>query len=199
MSYAILRVRNSPAGRVKPIRMKCFDKSQEDSEAYYLNRDFSEVCQLFRSFIKELNLNCLYYNMRVFKGVYKGYTYPYIQAYITNKDAPPFENAYKSKEEVAKYICKYFWSYEVEKQFIENANIRKRHMNYNISEKEYMAYSDEMRLTTSGLINISEERNKYYETGKCDFHSIIYNLFCKYLDNPNYIKDTITAASAVSF
>ena len=68
-----------------------------------------------------------------------------------------------------------------------------------ISEKEYMAYSDEMRLTTSGLINISEERNKYYETGKCDFHSIIYNLFCKYLDNPNYIKDTITAASAVSF
>ena len=97
MSYVYIRVRNSPAGRVKPIKMKCFNKKQEDCRSYDLNDDFSNVCRLFKSFLRKLRVKYLYYDMRIFKGVYKNYHYPYVQAYITDKNVPPYDNC-KSKE-----------------------------------------------------------------------------------------------------
>ena len=73
MSYIYIRVRNSPAGRVKPIKMKCFNKKQEDCWGYELNRSFQEVCNLYNCFLRSLNLEYIYYDNRIFKGVYKNY------------------------------------------------------------------------------------------------------------------------------
>ena len=72
MGYIYIRVRNSPAGRVKPIKMKCFNKKQEECTIYGLNCDFKDCLRLFRTFLKELGLEYLHYDMRIFKGVYAG-------------------------------------------------------------------------------------------------------------------------------
>ena len=53
MSYVYIRVRNSPAGRVKPIKMKCFNKKQEDCTTYGLNCDFQDCLTLFKTFLKK--------------------------------------------------------------------------------------------------------------------------------------------------
>ena len=196
MSYIYIRVRNSPAGRVKPIKMKCFNKKQEDCRSYDLNDDFMDACSLFKSFLKTLRLKYLYYDMRIFKGVYKTYHYPYVQAYITDKNAPPYDNGYKAKEEVAKYLCKYFWSYKVENQFIRNAKMRKELTDDSIPEEKEtnINYLTELTLYSAGIINLAKERSKYLETGETDFHTVIYDLFCKYLENPNFIDEQIEAA-----
>ena len=34
-------------------------------------------------------------------------------------------------------------------------------------------------------------RDKYNETKNTNFHELIYNLFCKYLENPNFIEEAI--------
>ena len=195
MSYIYIRVRNSPAGRVKPIKMKCFNKKQEDCRSYDLNDDFMDACSLFKSFLKTLRLKYLYYDMRIFKGVYKTYHYPYVQAYITDKNAPPYDNGYKTKEEVAKYLCKYFWSYKVENQFIRNAKMRKELTDDSIPEEKEtnINYLTELTLYSAGIINLAKERSKYLETGETDFHTVIYDLFCKYLENPNFIDEQIEA------
>ena len=195
MSYIYIRVRNSPAGRVKPIKMKCFNKKQEDCRSYDLNDDFMDACSLFKSFLKTLRVKYLYYDMRIFKGVYKTYHYPYVQAYITDKNAPPYDNGYKTKEEVAKYLCKYFWSYKVENQFIRNAKMRKELTDGSIPEEKEtnINYLTELTLYSAGIINLAKERSKYLETGETDFHTVIYDLFCKYLENPNFIDEQIEA------
>ena len=195
MSYIYIRVRNSPAGRVKPIKMKCFNKKQEDCRSYDLNDDFMDACSLFKSFLKTLRVKYLYYDMRIFKGVYKTYHYPYVQAYITDKNAPPYDNGYKTKEEVAKYLCKYFWSYKVENQFIRNAKMRKELTDDSIPEEKEtnINYLTELTLYSAGIINLAKERSKYLETGETDFHTVIYDLFCKYLENPNFIDEQIEA------
>ena len=195
MSYIYIRVRNSPAGRVKPIKMKCFNKKQEDCRSYDLNDDFMDACSLFKSFLKTLRLKYLYYDMRIFKGVYKTYHYPYVQAYITDKNVPPYDNGYKTKEEVAKYLCKYFWSYKVENQFIRNAKMRKELTDDSIPEEKEtnINYLTELTLYSAGIINLAKERSKYLETGETDFHTVIYDLFCKYLENPNFIDEQIEA------
>ena len=118
MSYVYIRVRNSPAGRVKPIKMKCFNKSQEESTSWDLNFDFYKVKELYNEFLKSLFLPFISSELNIQKGVYKGWNVLYIQAYITDKKAPEYDNAYKTKEEVAKYLCKYYWSYKAEESFI---------------------------------------------------------------------------------
>ena len=200
MSYIYIRVRNSPAGRVKPIKMKCFNKKQEDCRSYDLNDDFMDACRLFKYFLKNLRVKYLYYDMRIFKGVYKTYHYPYVQAYITDKNAPPYDNGYKTKEEVAKYLCKYFWSYEVEKQFIRNAKMRKELTDDSIPEEKEtnIDYLIELTLYSAGIINLAKERSKCFETGETDFHTVIYDLFCKYLENPNFIDTQIEATPTAS-
>lgn len=200
MSYVYIRVRNSPAGRVKPIKMKCFDKKQEDCRSYDLNDDFSNVCMLFKSFLRKLRVKYLYYDMRNFKGVYKTYHYPYVQAYITDKNAPPYDNGYKTREEVAKYLCKYFWSYEAEKQFIKNAKMYKELTDDGSPEEKEtsMNYLIELTLYSAGIINLAKERSKYLETGETDFHTVIYDLFCKYLENPNFIDEQMEATPTAS-
>ena len=200
MSYVYIRVRNSPAGRVKPIKMKCFNKKQEDCRSYDLNNDFRDTCKLFEAFLRKLRVKYLYYDMRIFKGVYKTYHYPYVQAYITDKDAPPCDNGYKTKEEVAKYLCKYFWSYEVEKQFIKNTESYKARFNDGIPEdpKTGTNYLNEMILYSAEIINLAKERSKYLETGETDFHTVIYDLFCKYLENPSFIDNKIEATPTAS-
>ena len=200
MSYIYIRVRNSPAGRVKPIKMKCFNKKQEDCRSYDLNDDFSNVCKLFKSFLRKLRVKYLYYDMRIFKGVYKTYHYPYVQAYITDKNAPPYDNGYKTKEEVVKYLCKYFWSYEVENQFIKNAKMRKELADDGIPEEKEtsMDYLIEFTLYSAGIINLAKERSKYLETGETDFHNVIYDLFCKYLENPNFIDEQMESTPTAS-
>ena len=194
MSYIYIRVRNSPAGRVKPIKMKCFNKKQEDCWGYELNRSFQEVCNLYKCFLRSLNLEYIYYDNRIFKGVYKNYHYPYVQAYITDKKAPLYDNGYKSKEEVAKYLCKYYWSYTAEESFIRQVKRRNeiihdegRNLN-DIWKDEKM---QEHILKIAGIIDISEEIRKYNETKNTNFHEIIYNLFCKYLENQNFIDEAI--------
>ena len=200
MSYIYIRVRNSPAGRVKPIKMKCFNKKQEDCRSYDLKDDFMDACSLFKSFLRKLRVKYLYYDMRIFKGVYKTYHYPYVQAYITNKNAPPYDNGYKTKEEVAKYLCKYFWSYKVENQFIRNAKMRKELTDDSIPEEKEtnINYLTELTLYSAGIINLAKERSKYLETGKTDFHTVIYDLFCKYLENPNFIDEQMEATPTAS-
>ena len=200
MSYVYIRVRNSPAGRVKPIKMKCFNKKQEDCRSYDLYDDFSDACKLFKSFLRKLRVKYLYYDMRIFKGVYKTYHYPYVQAYITDKNAPPYDNGYKTKEEVVKYLCKYFWSYEVENQFIKNAKMRKELADDGIPEEREtsMDYLIELTLYSAGIINLAKERSKYLETGETDFHNVIYDLFCKYLENPNFIDEQMESTPTAS-
>ena len=200
MSYIYIRVRNSPAGRVKPIKMKCFNKKQEDCRSYDLNDDFMDACRLFKYFLKNLRVKYLYYDMRIFKGVYKNYHHPYVQAYITNKNAPPYDNGYKAKEEVAKYLCKYFWSYVVENQFIRNAKMCKELTDDGIPEEKEtdINYLTELTLYSAGIINLAKERSKYLETGETDFHTVIYDLFCKYLENPNFIDEQMEATPTAS-
>ena len=200
MSYIFIRVRNSPAGRVKPIKMKCFNKKQEDCWCYELNNSFQEVCNLYKCFLRSLNLDYIYYDIRIFKGVYKNYHYPYVQAYITDKKAPLYDNGYKSKEEVAKYLCKYFWSYEVENQFIKNAKMRKELTDGSIPEEKEtdINYLTELTLYSAGIINLAKERSKYLETGETDFHNVIYDLFCKYLENPNFIDEQMESTPTAS-
>ena len=200
MSYIYIRVRNSPAGRVKPIKMKCFNKKQEDCRSYDLNDDFSNACKLFKSFLRKLRVKYLYYDMRIFKGVYKTYHYPYVQAYITDKNAPPYDNGYKTKEEVVKYLCKYFWSYKVENQFIRNAKMRKELTDDSIPEEKEtsMDYLIELTLYSAGIINLAKERSKYLETGETDVHNLIYDLFCKYLENPNFIDEQMESTPTAS-
>ena len=200
MSYIYIRVRNSTAGRVKPIKMKCFNKKQEDCRSYDLNDDFMDACRLFKYFLKNLRVKYLYYDMRIFKGVYKTYHYPYVQAYITDKNAPPYDNGYKTKEEVAKYLCKYFWSYEVENQFIKNAKMHKELTDDGIPEEKEtsMDYLIELTLYSAGIINLSKERANYLETGETDFHTVIYDLFCKYLENPNFIDEQMESTPTAS-
>lgn len=198
MSYTYIRVRNSPAGRVKPIKMKCFDKSQEESTSWDLNFDFRKVKDLYNNFLKELYLPFISSTLNIQKGVYKGWNVLYIQAYITDKKAPEYDNAYKTKEEVAKYLCKYYWSYTAEESFIRQVKRRNeiihdegRNLN-DIWKDEKM---QEYILKIAGIIDISEEIRKYNETKNTNFHELIYNLFCKYLENPNFIEEAINSNS----
>ena len=198
MSYTYIRVRNSPAGRVKPIKMKCFNKSQEESTSWDLNFDFRKVKDLYNNFLKELYLPFISSELNIQKGVYKGWNVLYIQAYITDKKAPEYDNAYKTKEEVAKYLCKYYWSYTAEESFIRQVKRRNeiihdegRNLN-DIWKDEKM---QEHILKIAGIIDISEEIRKYNETKNTNFHELIYNLFCKYLENPNFIEEAINSNS----
>ena len=198
MSYTYIRVRNSPAGRVKPIKMKCFNKSQEESTSWDLNSDFREVKNLYNNFLKSLFLPFIPSTLSIHKGVYKGWNVLYIQAYITDKKAPEYDNAYKTKEEVAKYLCKYYWSYTAEESFIRQVKRRNeiihdegRNLN-DIWKDEKM---QEYILKIAGIIDISEEIQKYNETKNTNFHELIYNLFCKYLENPNFIEEAINSNS----
>ena len=194
MSYIYIRVRNSPAGRVKPIKMKCFNKSQEESTSWDLNFDFRKVKDLYNEFLKSLFLPFISSELNIQKGVYKGWNVLYIQAYITDKKAPEYDNAYKTKEEVAKYLCKYYWSYTAEESFIRQVKRRNeiihdegRNLNAIWKDEKMQEYI----LKIAGIIDISEEIRKYNETKKTNFHEIIYNLFCKYLENPNFIDEAI--------
>ena len=194
MSYVYIRVRNSPAGRVKPIKMKCFNKSQEESTSWDLNSDFREVKNLYNNFLKSLFLPFISSELNIQKGVYKGWNVLYIQAYITDKKAPEYDNAYKTKEEVAKYLCKYYWSYTAEESFIRQVKRRNeiihdegRNLNAIWKDEKMQEYI----LKIAGIIDISEEIRKYNETKKTNFHESIYNLFCKYLENPNFIDEAI--------
>ena len=194
MSYVYIRVRNSPAGRVKPIKMKCFNKSQEESTSWDLNFDFRKVKDLYNNFLKELYLPFISSTLNIQKGVYKGWNVLYIQAYITDKKAPEYDNAYKTKEEVAKYLCKYYWSYTAEESFIRQVKRRNeiihdegRNLNAIWKDEKMQEYI----LKIAGIIDISEEIRKYNETKKTNFHESIYNLFCKYLENPNFIDEAI--------
>ena len=194
MSYVYIRVRNSPAGRVKPIKMKCFNKSQEESTSWDLNFDFRKVKDLYNNFLKELYLPFISSTLNIQKGVYKGWNVLYIQAYITDKKAPEYDNAYKTKEEVAKYLCKYYWSYTAEESFIHQVKRRNeiihdegRNLNAIWKDEKMQEYI----LKIAGIIDISEEIRKYNETKKTNFHESIYNLFCKYLENPNFIDEAI--------
>ena len=198
MSYVYIRVRNSPAGRVKPIKMKCFNKSQEESTSWDLNFDFRKVKDLYNEFLKSLFLPFISSELNIQKGVYKGWNVLYIQAYITDKKAPEYDNAYKTKEEVAKYLCKYYWSYTAEESFIRQVKRRNeiihdegRNLN-DIWKDEKM---QEHILKIAGIIDISEEIRKYNETKNTNFHELIYNLFCKYLENPNFIEEAINSNS----
>ena len=198
MSYTYIRVRNSPAGRVKPIKMKCFNKSQEESTSWDLNFDFYKVKELYNEFLKSLFLPFISSELNIQKGVYKGWNVLYIQAYITDKKAPEYDNAYKTKEEVAKYLCKYYWSYTAEESFIRQVKRRNeiihdegRNLN-DIWKDEKM---QEHILKIAGIIDISEEIRKYNETKNTNFHELIYNLFCKYLENPNFIEEAINSNS----
>ena len=194
MSYVYIRVRNSPAGRVKPIKMKCFNKSQEESTSWDLNFDFYKVKELYNEFLKSLFLPFISSELNIQKGVYKGWNVLYIQAYITDKKAPEYDNAYKTKEEVAKYLCKYYWSYTAEESFIRQVKRRNeiihdegRNLNAIWKDEKMQEYI----LKIAGIIDISEEIRKYNETKKTNFHESIYNLFCKYLENPNFIDEAI--------
>ena len=194
MSYIYIRVRNSPAGRVKPIKMKCFNKSQEESTSWDLNFDFRKVKDLYNEFLKSLFLPFISSELNIQKGVYKGWNVLYIQAYITDKKAPEYDNAYKTKEEVAKYLCKYYWSYTAEESFIRQVKRRNeiihdegRNLNAIWKDEKMQEYI----LKIAGIIDISEEIRKYNETKKTNFHESIYNLFCKYLENPNFIDEAI--------
>ena len=69
MSYTYIRVRNSPAGRVKPIKMKCFNKSQEESTSWDLNFDFYKVKELYNEFLKSLFLPFISSELNIQKGV----------------------------------------------------------------------------------------------------------------------------------
>ena len=198
MSYVYIRVRNSPAGRVKPIKMKCFNKSQEESTSWDLNFDFRKVKDLYNEFLKSLFLPFISSELNIQKGVYKGWNVLYIQAYITDKKAPEYDNAYKTKEEVAKYLCKYYWSYTAEESFIRQVKRRNeiihdegRNLNAIWKDEKMQEYI----LKIAGIIDISEEIRKYNETKKTNFHEIIYNLFCKYLENPNFIEEAINSNS----
>ena len=194
MSYTYIRVRNSPAGRVKPIKMKCFNKSQEESTSWDLNFDFYKVKELYNEFLKSLFLPFISSELNIQKGVYKGWNVLYIQAYITDKKAPEYDNAYKTKEEVAKYLCKYYWSYTAEESFIRQVK-RRNEIIYDEGRNLNAIWKDEKMqeyiLKIAGIIDISEEIRKYNETKKTNFHEIIYNLFCKYLENPNFIDEAI--------
>ena len=194
MSYIYIRVRNSPAGRVKPIKMKCFNKSQEESTSWDLNFDFYKVKELYNEFLKSLFLPFISSELNIQKGVYKGWNVLYIQAYITDKKAPEYDNAYKTKEEVAKYLCKYYWSYKAEESFIRQVKRRNeiihdegRNLNAIWKDEKMQEYI----LKIAGIIDISEEIRKYNETKKTNFHESVYNLFCKYLENPNFIDEAI--------
>ena len=194
MSYTYIRVRNSPAGRVKPIKMKCFNKSQEESTSWDLNFDFRKVKDLYNEFLKSLFLPFISSELNIQKGVYKGWNVLYIQAYITDKKAPEYDNAYKTKEEVAKYLCKYYWSYTAEESFIRQVK-RRNEIIHDEGRNLNAIWKDEKMqehiLKIAGIIDISEEIRKYNETKKTNFHEIIYNLFCKYLENPNFIDEAI--------
>ena len=56
-----------------------------------------------------------------------------------------------------------------------------------------MDYLIELTVYSAGIINLAKERSKYLETGETDFHTVIYDLFCKYLENPNFIDEQIEA------
>ena len=198
MSYVYIRVRNSPAGRVKPIKIKCFNKSQEESTSWDLNFDFRKVKDLYNEFLKSLFLPFISSELNIQKGVYKGWNVLYIQAYITDKKAPEYDNAYKTKEEVAKYLCKYYWSYTAEESFIRQVKRRNeiihdegRNLNAIWNDEKMQEYI----LKIAGIIDISEEIRKYNETKNTNFHELIYNLFCKYLENPNFIEEAINSNS----
>ena len=198
MSYIYIRVRNSPAGRVKPIKMKCFNKSQEESTSWDLNFDFRKVKDLYNNFLKELYLPFISSTLNIQKGVYKGWNVLYIQAYITDKKAPEYDNAYKTKEEVAKYLCKYYWSYTAEESFIRQVKRRNEIIHdegRNLNDIWKDEKLQEHILKIAGIIDISEEIRKYNETKNTNFHELIYNLFCKYLENPNFIEEAINSNS----
>ena len=198
MSYTYIRVRNSPAGRVKPIKMKCFNKSQEESTSWDLNFDFYKVKELYNEFLKSLFLPFISSELNIQKGVYKGWNVLYIQAYITDKKAPEYDNAYKTKEEVAKYLCKYYWSYTAEESFIRQVK-RRNEIIHDEGRNLNAIWKDEKMqehiLKIAGIIDISEEIRKYNETKNTNFHELIYNLFCKYLENPNFIEEAINSNS----
>ena len=198
MSYTYIRVRNFPAGRAKAMKMKCFNKSQEESTSWDLNFDFRKVKDLYNEFLKSLFLPFISSELNIQKGVYKGWNVLYIQAYITDKKAPEYDNAYKTKEEVAKYLCKYYWSYTAEESFIRQVKRRNeiihdegRNLNAIWKDEKMQEYI----LKIAGIIDISEEIRKYNETKNTNFHELIYNLFCKYLENPNFIEEAINSNS----
>ena len=51
---------------------------------------------------------------------------------------------------------------------------------------------------SAGIIRRAKERVRYLEAGETDFHTVIYDLFWKYLENPNFIDEQTESTPTAS-
>lgn len=200
MYYAYLRVRNSPAGRAKPIRIK----GTNDGSSWDVNNYINQMRMDAAEFFREYKLPFFSEYWTIYKGVYKNYKISYIQAYLKEgaEIFPP--NAFKSREENLKYLMKYYWSYKVEQEFFAyldraNSNIIRDN---NISDQYKNVFNNlNLRMYTlakAGIIDCEEEYKKYKTTGKSDLHTRICENFDSWMKDHSYFDNAINKNKSAS-
>lgn len=189
--YGELRVRNSGAGRVKPIRFR----NKNDNNSWGVNDILRSAKYNILDYLKEYKINSYDRVLLVKPGVYKGWGQIYIQGSVKDTDKYLPDSFFKTQEELEDYLMKYYFAYRVEYDIYYWMKWHKEHPRANRDALYDTLFDENLQryhvLYKAGVIDFMGEFQKYYETGKSDLPKVLYENYLKYKENPNWIQDKI--------
>ena len=188
--YGEIRVRNSGAGRVKPIRFR----NPDENNSWGVNKVLRSAKDNIIHYIKEYEISSYGQNLIVKKGVYKGWGQVYIQGYVKDSDKYLPDNFFKTPAELEDYLMKYYFAYRFEQDIYHWMKFYKD--NPRNSGSLYQSLLDKRKqryfiLHKAGIIDIMGEFQKYYETGKSDLPKVLYENYLKWKEDPMWIRNAI--------
>lgn len=190
--YLELRVRNSPAGRAKWIRIKSVDNSW-----YGLNRAMEPVINGINNYLKHYRINDFRnVGYKVERRIGRNPIRVFLQGKIieTETQIPP--SFFKTTDEIIEYLLKYYVGYYIEVFLfgVYKNHIREYTPKWYYDKKIFDQYTQRKHiLKEAGIIDLDAEYEKYKATGHSDLGKILYENYFKYLKNERFIEDAIKA------
>lgn len=191
VEYLEFRVRNSPAGRAKPIHIKNADNSW-----YGFNNAMEPVINGINNYLKHYRINTFrHITYKVERRTHKNARRAFLQGKIieTEDQIPP--SFFKTTEEIIEYLMKYYVGYYIEVfLFGVYKNYIKEHTPVWYADKIILNQYNQRKhlLKEAGIIDLDAEYEKYKATGHSDLGKILYENYHKYLENERFIEDAIS-------
>lgn len=188
--YGEIRVRNSGAGRVKPIRFR----NPDENNSWGVNQVLRDAKDNIIHYLKEYQISSYGQDFIVKKGVYKGWGQVYIQGSVKDSDKYLPDNFFKTPAELEDYLMKYYFAYRFEQDIYHWMKFYKDHPRN--TDLFYQSIFDKNKqryfiLHKAGIIDIADEFPKYYETGKSDLPKVLYENYLKWKEDPMWIRNAI--------
>lgn len=188
--YGEIRVRNSGAGRVKPIRFR----NPDENDPWGVNKVLRSAKDNIIHYIKEYQISYYGQDLIVKKGVYKGWGQVYIQGFVKDSDKYLPNNFFKTPAELEDYLMKYYFAYRFEQDIYYWMKYYKDHPRDTGSLYQSLLDKRKQRyfiLHKASVIDIVGEFPKYYETGKSDLPKVLYENYLKWKEDPMWIRNAI--------